>query len=55
MRFEGYRRVAIAGVSDPLILQQMDVWMEKVKQDSFDKIRLGMGLEPEKDYRYRTI
>lgn len=55
VRFEGYRRVAIAGVSDPLILQQMDTWMEKVKQDSFDKIRQGMGLEPDKDYRYRTI
>lgn len=55
VRFEGYRRVAMAGISDPLILKQMDTFLEKVKEDAFTKIRNGMGLEPEKDYRYRTI
>ena len=55
VRFEGYRRVAIGGVSDPLILRQMDSWLEKVRHDAFDKIRRGMRLEPEKDFRYRTV
>ena len=54
VRFEGYRRVAIGGVSDPLILRQMDDWLAHVKRDAFDKIRRGMGIPPE-DFRYRTV
>lgn len=54
VKFEGYRRVAIAGVRDPLILKQFDRWLEQCERDARDKIRRGMGLEPE-DYRMRHI
>lgn len=54
VRFEGYRRTAIGGVSDPLILGQLDAWLEHVKQDAQAKIQRGMGIAPDQ-YRYRTV
>lgn len=54
VKFEGYRRVAVAGVSDPLILKQFDSWLQACEQDAHNKIRAGMGLEPE-DYRLRRL
>lgn len=54
VKFEGYRRVAVAGVSDPLILRQFDSWLQACEQDAHNKIRAGMGLEPE-DYRLRHL
>ena len=53
-KFEGYRRVAIAGVSDPVILKQFDSFMEDVVAQSKAKIKRGLGLDPE-DYRLRYI
>ncbi|MBS6953074.1 MAG: acyclic terpene utilization AtuA family protein [Enterocloster asparagiformis] len=54
VKFEGYRRVAVAGVSDPLILKQFDTWLEACEGETRNKIRAGMGLEPE-DYRMRRL
>lgn len=54
VRFEGYRRVAVAGVSDPLILRQFDEWIVNVEKDARAKIQRGMGLG-ENDYRLRHI
>lgn len=53
-KFEGYRRVAIAGVSDPLILKCFDTWLEDVILQSKQKIQRGMGIAPD-GYRLRTI
>lgn len=54
VRFEGYRRATICGISDPLILRKLDEWLELVKRDAFAKIERGLGLSPE-EYRYRTV
>lgn len=54
VKFEGYRRVAVAGVSDPLILKQFDSWLQTCERDARNKIRAGMGLEPE-EYRLRHL
>ena len=54
VKFEGYRRVAVAGVSDPLILKQFDSWLAQCERDARNKIRLGMGLERD-DYRMRHL
>lgn len=54
VKFEGYRRVAVAGVSDPLILKQFDEWLENVEMEAKAKILRGMGLG-EEDYRLRHI
>lgn len=54
VRFDGYRRVAIGGVSDPLILKQFDCWLQKCIEDAKAKIRRGMGLTPE-EYRLRCV
>lgn len=54
VRFEGYRRVAVAGVSDPLIHKQFDSWLQKCVEDAQTKIQRGMGLSPD-DYRLRHI
>lgn len=54
VKFEGYRRVAVAGVSDPLILKQFDSWLAQCERDARNKIRLGMGLGGD-DYRMRHL
>ncbi len=54
VRFEGYRRAALAGVSDPLILKQFDAWLKTCVKTAQDKIRNGMGLSPG-DYRMRYL
>lgn len=54
VRFDGYRRVAVGGVSDPLILRQFDSWMQKCISDARQKIKRGMGMAPE-DYRLRYV
>ena len=54
VKFEGYRRVAVAGVADPLILKQFDSWLQTCERDARNKIRAGMGLEPE-EYRLRHL
>lgn len=54
VRFEGYRRVAVAGVRDPLILKQFDTWLAQCERDARDKIWRGMGLD-EQDYRMRHL
>ena len=54
VKFEGYRRVAIAGVSDPLILKQFDNWVENVEKHSKIRIQLGLKLTPN-DYRMRVV
>ncbi|HSK69600.1 MAG TPA: acyclic terpene utilization AtuA family protein [Candidatus Limnocylindria bacterium] len=53
-KFEGYRRVAVGGVADPLILRQFGAWLEDVLAQSRDKIRRGLGLEPGA-YRLRHL
>ena len=54
VKFEGYRRVAIAGVSDPLILRSFDTWLDDVKKQAQEKIERGMALSPD-SYRFRTV
>ena len=54
VKFEGYRRVALAGVSDPLILKQLYSWLETVVEHSRAKIRRGLGLAPD-EYRLRYV
>lgn len=54
VRFEGYRRVAICGVSDPLILRNFDSWLEEVKKWAWLKIEKGMGLKPD-EYKLRIV
>lgn len=54
VRFEGYRRVAMAGVSDPLILKQFDSFVRNVEAYSRKRIELGMKLTGE-DYKLRVV
>jgi len=54
VRFEGYRRVSIAGVSDPLILKQFDSWLAECIEQARQKIQRGMGISPDQ-YRLRHI
>lgn len=54
VRFEGYRRVAICGIKDPLILAQFDAWMADTLEQSRAKIKRGMGLDPS-DYQLRHL
>lgn len=54
VKFEGYRRVSIAGISDPLILRQFDSWIEKCLDQARKKIQRGMGIPPDQ-YRMRHI
>lgn len=53
-KFEGYRRVAVAGVRDPLVLKQMDSWLEEVEKAARAKIQKGMQLGKD-DYRFRYL
>jgi len=54
VRFEGYRRVVIAGVEDPLILKQFDSWLQKCVDRAQEKIQKGMGLSKE-EYKLRYL
>ncbi len=54
VKFEGYRRVAVAGISDPVVLKQFDRFMADVIEQAKAKIRRGLALEPG-EYRLRHI
>lgn len=54
VKLEGYRRAVIAGVEDPLILRQLDEWLEECIRAAQEKIMNGMGLSKE-DYKIRYI
>ena len=54
VRFDGYRRVAVGGVSDPLILRQFDSWLQNCVRDARAKIQRGMGIPPE-EYKLRCV
>lgn len=54
VRFEGYRRAAVCGIEDPLILKQFPEWIKDTIQQSKDKIKRGLGLD-ENDYRLRYL
>ncbi|NLJ64178.1 MAG: DUF1446 domain-containing protein [Christensenellaceae bacterium] len=54
VRFEGYRRVAICGVRDPLILKQFSAWIDDTIKQTKSKIARGMGLN-DTDYRLRYM
>lgn len=54
VKFEGYRRVVIAGVEDPLILNQFDNWIEECIETAQMKIQSGMGLAKD-DYKIRYL
>ncbi|MDC7230110.1 MAG: acyclic terpene utilization AtuA family protein [Sphaerochaetaceae bacterium] len=54
VKFEGYRRVVIGGISDPLVLKQFDTWMEAALDRARNKIKKGLGLSPE-DYKLRYV
>ncbi len=55
VKFEGYRRVAIMSVHDPLILAQFDEWVEDCYAFIEKKLLKGMKLEKDKDYRIRHV
>lgn len=54
VRFEGYRRVAICGVSDPLILKQFDSWVKDVEAYATKRIEASLNLTPQ-DYKLRIV
>lgn len=54
VKFEGYRRVVIGGISDPLVLKQFDTWMESALERAKAKIKRGMGIAPEQ-YKLRYV
>jgi hypothetical protein len=54
VKFEGYRRVVIAGIEDPLILKQFDSWIKKSMETAKKKIEKGMGLSSDQ-YRFRYL
>ena len=54
VKFSGYRRAAIAGIEDPLILKQLDKWIEDCIGQAQKKIQKGMGLSKD-DYRIRYL
>ena len=54
VRFEGYRRVAICGIRDPLILKQFSAWIDDTIKQTKSKIARGMGLN-DTDYRLRYM
>lgn len=54
VKFEGYRRAAIAGISDPVVLKQFDHFMADVLEQAKAKIHRGLALKPE-DYRLRYV
>ena len=53
-KFEGYRRMAIAGVRDPLVLKKFNLWLRDVETAAKTKIQKGMGLSPEQ-YKFRYL
>jgi hypothetical protein len=42
----GYRAIAIAGVRDPLVLRQLDSFLEATNQVVYKKVRDGLRAEP---------
>lgn len=54
VRFEGYRRVAMCGIRDPLILKQFPAWIEDTLEQTRAKIKRGMGLDSDQ-YRLRHL
>ena len=54
VRFEGYRRVAICGIRDPLVLKQFPAWIADTLQQTQAKIKRGLGLDAG-DYRLRHL
>lgn len=54
VRFEGYRRVAMCGITDPLILKQFPAWIEDTLEQTRAKIKRGMGLDSSQ-YRLRYL
>ena len=54
VKFEGYRRVAIGGVSDPLIFKQFDSFVANVEKYAKMLIERNLGLKPS-EYRLRIV
>ncbi len=46
-KFEGYRRAAVGSIMDPLIIRQFPSWIAETMDVAKEKIKRGMGLNPE--------
>ncbi len=54
VKYLGYRRVVIGGVGDPLILRQLNRWLDRCVENTRTKIEKTMGI-PREDYMVRYI
>ena len=52
VKFSGYRRVVIGGVRDPLVLRQIDSWLERGILATQTKLNSTNGISPE-EYQVR--